>query len=129
MVPKNNSMIEFSIVTSRIDENDLFDVVESLDQYVNTEFEYNKSPKEFLPSLDIAVVVSLITGGAAVLSAVIGGLFMLWSKKAEKKSKQPVLIIKLSNKTLNIYNVKELPEAKELEDEDINEIYLGFDNS
>jgi hypothetical protein len=124
-MPQKEFPSTFPITTSCLDEDSLFELVQSLDNYVSVnEVRFHHPPKSFSASPDAAVLASLITGGVAILTTLINGLFLLWSKRVDKKNQEHILILRTSRNTLTISSEEDLPTPEEIKNDHVIEIRL-----
>lgn len=124
-MPKKEFSTAFPIITSHLDEDSLFKLVQSLDKYVpGNEVKFHRPARSFSASLDAAVFASLITGGVAILTTLINGLFLLWSKKVDKKNQKHIIILRMSRNTLKISSEEDLPTPEEIKKDQVIEIRL-----
>ena len=122
---------EFPVVTRHLDSDDLFKLVQSLNPTLMENVKFREAQPAFLAPLDSSVLASLISGGAAVVVALINGLFLLWIQKHSKsqakestKHEKPVLIVRTDRMTINIRTQEDLPDEDEIDRDHVLEIRL-----
>lgn len=122
---------DFPVVTRHLDSDDLFELVQSLNPTLMENVKFREAQPAFLAPLDSSVLASLISGGAAVVVALINGLFLLWIQKHSKsqakestKHEKPVLIVRTDRMTINIRTQEDLPDEDEIDRDRVLEIRL-----
>ena len=117
-----------TVVARHLDEDTLLGACKSIEIPEPGKVEFHTDRENLGGGVDAAILVSVIAGGAATVTAVINGLFLLLQQRIANKSASKEaprgLVVKMTKKTIRIQHEAHLIRQEELEDDSVLEIRL-----
>jgi hypothetical protein len=100
-----------------------------VDERVLGHLQVHEDSNSLTPPVEATVIASFVGGGAAIIAALINGLFNRWNARVAARSKQlgnakPRVVVTLSRKTLHLSSTDHYVTPEELVDIELVEIRL-----